>query len=388
MRKRGWASERIADGQEAVAIAALRAVTPTRALLVVDYAETRVGLRQMLTALASDGSARVRVLMLARAAGDWWEQLGAGEPAAWDLVQAANSAHLQLSHVVAADMSDADVIALAVRSFARVLGLPERTVEIYGDSGTGQRRVLDLHAAALVAVLAEASSGIVRVDIRTVLAELLRHEQHFWYESARAYGLSGGRDGTTTEVLRQIVAAGCLLGAASREEARVLPSRIPGMSPSAKIAEWLRLLYPPDSGETDWIGTMQPDRLAELHTLRELVASPELVQACLTNLDARQGVRAVALLARASSDYPEAENLLSHVLPNVADLIADMDAPAEVLTAILNAIPYPTVILAPAAVSLGQRITNDLPVGTEPAVKAYWLSTLGSRLNLDDSGAG
>src|ERR1019366_6411436 len=113
-------------------------------------------------------------------------------------------------------------------------------------------------------------------------------------------GLPGGRDGTTAEVLRQIAAAGCLLGAISQEEARALPGRVPGMSPSAKIADWLRLLYPPDPGQTDWIGTMQPDRLAELHTLRELVASPELAQACLTNLDARQGIRAVALLARAS----------------------------------------------------------------------------------------
>ena len=381
MKKRGWACERIADGQESVAIAALRAVTRARALLVVDYAETRVGLRQMLTALAGDQGAGVRVLLLARAAGDWWDQLGAGEPAAWDLVQAASSAHLWLSAVIAADLSDADVIALAVRSFAQELGLPERTVEIYGDVGVGQRRVLDLHAAALVAVLAEAHDGTVRVDIRTVLAELLRHEQHFWYDSARAYGLSGGRDGTTAQALRQIVAAGCLLGAASQEEARVLPARVPGMSVSATIAEWLRLLYPPDPGGADWIGSMQPDRLAELHTLRELSASPQLAQACLTNLDARQGITAVALLARASSDYLEAENLLGHILPNVAGFLADMEAPAEILTAILNAIPYPTVVLAPAAVSLGQRITSNLPRGTDPGVRAYWLSSLGNRLS-------
>ena len=381
MKKRGWACERIADGQESVAIAALRAVTRARALLVVDYAETRVGLRQMLTVLAGDQGAGVRVLLLARDAGDWWDQLGAGEPAAWDLVQAASSAHLRLSPVVAADLSDADVIALAVRSFAQELGLPERTVEIYGDAGTGQRRVLDLHAAALVAVLAEAHDGTVRVDIRTVLGELLRHEQHFWYDSARTYGLSGGRDGATALALRQIVAAGCLLGAAGQEEARVLPARVPGLAASAMIAEWLRLLYPPDPGDADWIGSMQPDRLAELHTLRELIASPQLTQSCLTNLDARQGIRAVALLARASSDYPEAENLLGHILPNVAGFLAGMEAPAEILTAILNAIPYPTVVLAPAAVSLGQRITSNLPTGADPGIRAHWLSSLGNRLS-------
>lgn len=105
-------------------------------------------------------------------------------PAVWDLIQAAKAAELVLPAVVAADLSDAEVIARAVTSFARELGLPEKTVEIYGGSASGRRRVLDLHAAALVAVPAGAGAGMVRVDIRTVLGELLRHEQHFWYHSA------------------------------------------------------------------------------------------------------------------------------------------------------------------------------------------------------------
>ena len=87
-------AERVADGKEAEAITALRAVTRGRALLVVDYAETRVGLKQMLTALAGDQGDGVRVLLLARSAGDWWDQLGVGEPAVWDLVQAAKAAEL------------------------------------------------------------------------------------------------------------------------------------------------------------------------------------------------------------------------------------------------------------------------------------------------------
>ena len=89
-------------------------------------------------------------------------------------------------------------------------------------------------------------------------------------------------------MLRQIVAAACLLGAATQEEAGALPDRVPGVSASVKISEWLRDLYPPDPGQADWIGSLQPDRLAELHTLLELAASPDLAQACLTRLDARQ----------------------------------------------------------------------------------------------------
>ena len=381
MKKHGWTCERVADGKEGEAITALRAVTRGRALLVVDYAETRIGLKQMLTALAGDQGDGMRVLLLARSAGDWWEQLGVGEPAVWDVVQAAKAAELALSAVVAADLSDADVIALAVTSFAQELGLLEKTVEIYGGNGTGRRRVLDLHAAALVAVLAEAGTGTVRIDIRTVLGELLRHEQHLWYHSARAAGLSDGPDGMSPLMLRQVVAAGCLLGAATEQEARALPGRVPGLSPSVRVARWLRDLYPPGSGEPDWLGSLQPDRLAELHTVRELIASPELSQACLTSLDSRQARRAVTLLARASSDDPDAEALLSQTLPDVADFIVGLDAPRETLTAIYNAVPYPTVILAPAAVALARQILGLLPADSGPAVRAYWLGTLGFRLS-------
>ena len=378
MRGVGWRAERIADGSEAGAIGALRAVTRGRALLIVDYAETRAGLKQMLSALVGDLGKGVRVLLLARSAGDWWDQLGVGEPAVWDLVQAARPAKLSLSPAVAADLSDAEMVALAVRSFARELGVPGRSVEIRG--GTERRRVLDLHAAALVAVLGEASATTVQVDLGGVLDELLRHEQHFWYDSARAAGLGDGQDGTTPGVLRQIVAAGCLLGAASPAEARALPGRVPGMSPSVKIAGWLRVLYPPDPGEPGWIGSLQPDRFAELHVLRELRASPDLARACLTGLDARQALQAVTLLARVSADDPHAEELLRQALPGTADLITGMQEPAEALMTIVNAIPDQTVILAPAAAALCQRILNLLPASTGPAVRAYWLRSLGIRL--------
>src|SRR5206468_3028249 len=64
MKKHGWVSERIAAGQEPAAISALRTVTKARALLVVDYAETRLGLGQMLCSLAGDLGAGVRVLLV------------------------------------------------------------------------------------------------------------------------------------------------------------------------------------------------------------------------------------------------------------------------------------------------------------------------------------
>ncbi len=237
--------------------------------------------------------------------------------------------------------------------------------------------MLDLHAAALVAVLDQAASGTVQVPIGMVLSELLRHEQHLWYRSAYANGLRAGPNGLSDRQARQVIAVGCLLGAASEQDARELAGRVPGLAPSGRVAQWLRQLYPPDSGEPDWLGSLQPDSLAELHTIRELAGSRELAHACLTGLDARQARRALTVLARASAGNAEAEDLLGQILPDTADV----DAPLETLIAIFNAIPYPTGILAPAAAALAQRIMGMLPSDSEPEIRAYRLSVLGIRFS-------
>jgi hypothetical protein len=382
MRRRGWWCERVADGQEDRAIAALRGLTRQPALLVVDDAETRIGLRVMLTSLACGVGARVRVLLLARSAGDWWDQLGAGQPAVWEITQTAKIAELELTAELAADLTDADVIARAVTAFARELNVPERAVQLTGGSGAGgsgagDRRVLDLHAAALVALLHAPGPGPVRVDIGSVLAELLRHESRLWDDGARVHHLLQGPGGLTEPMARQLVAVGCLLGAATEEEARLLAGRVPGVPASVRVARWLRDLYPPRPGETDWLGSLRPGRLAELHTVRELAAAPGLARSCLRDLDDRQAKRAVTLLAHACTDEPEAERLLSQAIPDVAGLAGGVDAPLETLIAIYNAIPHPSVVLAEAAVRLAERITAALPVTADPEQRAFWLSNLG-----------
>jgi hypothetical protein len=56
---------------------------------VVDYAETCPRLNRLLADLAGEEGVGVPVLLLARAAGDWWDQLGVTDPVVFDLVQAA-----------------------------------------------------------------------------------------------------------------------------------------------------------------------------------------------------------------------------------------------------------------------------------------------------------
>jgi hypothetical protein len=89
-----------------------------------------------------------------------------------------------------------------------------------------------------------------QVDLDGILDELLRHEGRFWKGTADAQKLTDGPNGLAMSQLRQVVTAGCLLGAANENEAMALLQRIPDVPGSIKLAVWLRelsLFHPPVS---------------------------------------------------------------------------------------------------------------------------------------------
>ncbi|WP_285620212.1 tetratricopeptide repeat protein [Actinoallomurus iriomotensis] len=382
MAEVGWSCVRVGDGGETGAVSAFGGGRPL--LLMVDYAETRVGLAGLLRQVAAAAEVPVRVLLLARSAGEWWDRLGEGEPRVRKLLADAYPGE-SLASAVAEGLSDEQIVALAVPQFARALGVrpPER---VRVATGAGRARILDLHAAALVAVLnARDGDGTaeVLVDVAEVLDELLGHEERFWQGSAVRGGLLEGPAGMTVATLRQIVAAGALLGAASRDEAMDLLERVPGAVVSLKVAGWLRELYPPhaDPGAgAEWLGSLQPDRLAEHHVVAQLSTSTELAEACLEGLDDRQARRALTLLGRASVDQPAAAPLLERVLPLLERVVADLTSDLDTLTAIADAIPYPTILLAEANVAITRRILGLLPAEAVP-LHGRWLTRLGVALS-------
>ena len=355
-----WRYVRAGDGEEEAALAAVRLGWPGRVLLVVDYAETRIGLAGLLRAVASDAGP-VRVLLLARSGGEWWDRLAAAEPAVRELLAGADGEE-PLTAAMSRELSNTDLVRAAVPVFAKALGVvPSRVVV---EVGTGAVRVLDLHAAALVAVLRSAGAGrTVRVSVTDVLDELLGHEERFWQGTAGRLGLLGGSAGMSAGVLRQVVTAGALLGAGSPEQAVELLGRVPGAVASVPVACWLRDLYPPDGrAGAEWLGSLQPDRLAERLVVAQLAASAELAGRCLSNLDRRQALRAVTLLGRAAADQQEAaEALQGRVLPLLEQVVAGLPASLELLTAISDAIPYPSAALAEAdlAVARGRRLAGS-----------------------------
>lgn len=315
-REWGWVEVR--DDAEVDALAKWRAVEQRQVLLVVDYTETRTGLAALLHEVAADEGRRVRVLLLARSAGDWWRQLGGVSARVRQMVTAAGAEVMTLAEQVAPGKSDHDLVAEAVPCFAAALGV-EAPQQFELELSGRPRRILDLHAAALVVVLrsAQPRTGAITVDVADVLEELLDHERRYWVQSAQAHGFLGGTQGLNTVMVEQTVAVGTLLGARDRTQAAVAVGRVPGATASGTVADWLRELYPPDD-DRKWLGRLQPDRLAELHVTRQLSGSEELLAACLKNLDERQERRALVTLARAAQELEAAEEILQRLLPPTA----------------------------------------------------------------------
>jgi hypothetical protein len=253
----GWGYLEVRDDGEADALERWRAVEQRQLLMVVDYAETRTGLSQLLHEVAADEGRRVRVLLLARSAGEWWQQLG-GESARVRQMVAAAGSGIELAERVTVGKSDRDLVAEAVPHFAAALRVePPRTYSV--ELGDGPRRILDLHAAALVVVLRASRqvTDVVSVSVGDVLEELLGHERRYWLQSAKALELMQGPFGLSARVVEQTVAAGTLLGACDRAQAVEVVGRVPDGVASTVVADWLRELYPPqeeEDGRSGWAG--------------------------------------------------------------------------------------------------------------------------------------
>jgi tetratricopeptide (TPR) repeat protein len=351
-------------------------------LLVADYAETRIGLEELLRGVVADNG-KIRLLLLARSAGQWWEQLAAGEGAIRDLIVQEGPDGVQLGEVLDDTVSDEDQVLRAIPVFAAKLGVsPPEYVAVA--TQPRRARVLELHAAALVAVLEWILAPKLkpRVELGGVLNELLQHEERFWLRSVLAQGLVYGSTRITPTMLRQVVAAGCLLGAADQNEAVALLGRVPAVPQSVMpaLAVWLRELYPPGRDSNEWLGTIQPDRLAERLVISQLGSSEELTQACLSDLGERQARQALLLLGRAATEDDIAERLLRRLLPLVAQVIKDIDAPLEILVSIANAIPYPSMALGQAHAAITSRILDTPAAQAHPSEYARWLTIRGLTL--------
>ena len=190
---------------------------------------------------ADHGGPDLRVVLLARSAGEWWQQLlASAEERTAALLEA--DAPVMLGPVHAAG-GPQEVFDDAVAAFAQEMGTGRPDVRLV--LSDPDPVVLVVHAAALLAVVDYAAGARPReqaVSGQEVLDALLRHEARYWVRSAAGRGLD-----LDVSVLRLAVAVGCLIGADSETAAGTLLSCIPDLDSAERrgqVARWLHDLYP------------------------------------------------------------------------------------------------------------------------------------------------
>ena len=278
----GWQVLWVPPGVEPGAVGAARR-DGRPALLLVDEVDARTGVLRLLNDVAADVSGPdLRVMLMARSAGEWWHELnGSASSRVGDLLAAEPP--IRLGPLVRGT-AQSEVFDAAVAEFAAKLGVTRLAAKLALPDPDAV--VLVVHMAALLAVLdhiTPASAEHPRSSIG-VLESLLRREARYGAEAAAARGLD-----LDPSEQRRAIAAACLIGADSEPTAIRLLRRIPDLVETAeqrgRVARWLHDLYPgsatADGVVADWLGSMRPDRAAEQLVVGELTRTPGLIPALL-----------------------------------------------------------------------------------------------------------
>ena len=300
--RQAWRCIWVPAGQEREAAEAVRTGT-SPVLLVVDYAETRSGLSQFLIQThRGPTEPRLRILLLARRAGEWWQRVLADCDSSTAGLVAGNR-RIVLGPLCAPS-DDALAFQQAVAAFAAKLGVAKPRISL--PPGLAGETPLVVHAQALLAVLsvepgARSSRARHQVDRAQILDQLLIHEASYWQHSLAKNDLT-----LAPELTRKIIAAATLVGADDEAAAIGLLAAFAELDEPARrgqIAAWLHELYPseePGTGYVEWIGPLRPDLLAETLIVKVLTEDPDLIPPLVAALPDYRSYRALTILARAA----------------------------------------------------------------------------------------
>ena len=247
--------------------------TPT--LLVVDYAETQRPLLIQLLKKALTAPHVVRLLLLARTAGEHWERLRGEGEGVGELLMSPATTRRRLEALAVTPEERLASWMLAVENFGENLGASTDTFPPDELTDNCFERVLLVHMSALCAV-----EGVPVKGESGILDYVLSREKRFWRGLARAAGLAETLDAALTRALAVLTLGG---GAASLAEALTVLSKLTLFQgqPTAVLYSVAHVLHNAYAG-SQWIDPVQPDLLGE-HLVQEALAdgSEELLQLAL-----------------------------------------------------------------------------------------------------------
>lgn len=289
-------------------------------LLVIDYAETKPDLIGPLIEQLSrneDEELPVKLLLLARSAGTWWDLVRRRSSRLEDVLHDAH-VHQLTSEALPAEQQ-VRVFVEAARGFAERLpdipecagrdwvGIAQRVVASAPLPDTAVSSPISCQAAALTSLLAAGSIG-EHVVAHSTRDQLLAHERRYW---RRVVNDEFGGAKVSDEVLDDLVALVCLYGARTRTDALAVLARYARSDEPESLggtAQFLvRILGKPSDG---YWQPLHPSSLAEHLVVERIHAKPWVIVATLPHVRDYQLVHALTLLSRAA---PTDRPLWTHV---------------------------------------------------------------------------
>ncbi|GAA1455060.1 tetratricopeptide repeat protein [Nocardiopsis tropica] len=361
-------------------------------LVVVDYAETRTAQLVRLLQLCDrpPGHAPVRLLLLVRTLGEWWDQVNT----ATGHVLADLALQLPLPPLAPRATERAREYRTALGHLAHALPTARtprpadwaRVAAHLADpdlSGPEWETVLSVHMRALADLLDATQDPTAVTADTAVEGRVLAHEYRYWDHSAAAYGLG---DADLAQPLRDVLALVFTLSPAGVAEADELlgsASVLQGQTTARRhqIRLWAGGLYPPD-GERMW-GHLQPDRLLEYFLGRRLQRDPALFDPHLDTIATADAERLVTLYTRAAA-HPALSAVKGHLSalctrhihtlgPAVIDVATQVEHPGPLLRALGDTTDDPGT--SPEALA---DLSDALPLSSQRL--AVWAERLTTRL--------
>jgi len=404
MRSRGWLAGTVSEEVGAEVITRFAGIQAPL-LLVVDYAEARAeGLLDLAKAIIRrSADAPVRMLLLARSAGEWLRGLHEhpDDRVAGLFLGTTEQCLLPLARRVADRHAE---FVRALHAMAYRLNRTADDVEPPPDIDTTRfERALDIHAAALALLLDESAQEKGSDPQWDPITRVLHHERRYWRRTTAVFELPG----PSVARLDSVVAVATLFGAVTSEDAVKLIGVLPTFYGEkrevvTRFVRWLKGLYPGPFA----LNPLRPDRLGEDHVAAALADEPAIATIPASLVDDSRLRQALTVLGRGAPRQPVATSALAGIaaaagtrfvdvaigvatqLEDPRPLVSVLESAVAnstepgVIDSVLAKLPESTLALAELAVLANERALEAhlrLP-DRDPAITAYLLSGLTRRL--------
>lgn len=388
----GWARPGL--GAYAVSAAARNG---RRALVLVDDAETRADLFELLRTVANGGSPlSVRVIIVAREFGQWWRTMLERFSQAEQEALAAGRTIMGGGAVTGPSPQ-----AVALRSLD--LGSPDgkgRAVGMLSNADPVSAAVL-LRQAALVVALSTRVGQLGPAEVRAALRDLFEEEEGYWRRTANE--VVG--PGQSNPALRSALAISAVVGTEGLSDAATVLRRVPALAVGAadrlaRLAVWWHGLYArvgdaaaatprlpawlaerlpdgTDSSGISWtVAALDAERRATATLARLSLAAHRDVWPQPPDHAAEQSRAAAADAAAAHTSLRRSVNAAAPVDEALAWLTQELELDQDELEALGEAISYPTRSLSRTAIVLARRLLEGADTEEE---RASFLLSLGAR---------